>query len=314
MLKHNLHGLLALLLAMATSGCAVLGPYSPTATWERKGIFQPAKHPAGDWQPTTVLVQDAHFAAEDGTKLHGWYVRHPQPVGHALLLHGNAGNVTLLADTLRTLNRRHNLAVLALDYRGFGKSEGKPSEEGLYQDARAARKWLAQNDKIEESDVILMGVSLGGAVAVDLAANDGCRGLVLASTFTSLPDVAQHHLPWIPMQLSLSTRFNSLAKIKDYPGPLLLSHGDADEVVPYQHGLKLFEAATGPKRMITANGCKHNDQQPEEYRAALDQFLRELPPERGAGVQTAAAVAPSQAPELIGDTARTIDMRSASQE
>jgi fermentation-respiration switch protein FrsA (DUF1100 family) len=87
-----------------------------------------------------VLVQDAD-SWQDGAKLHGWYVRHPQPRGHALLLHGNAGNVTLLAETLRVLNRRHNLAVLALDYRGFGKSEGTPSEQGLYQDARAARRW-----------------------------------------------------------------------------------------------------------------------------------------------------------------------------
>lgn len=279
--------LLLVLCAVSASGCAVLGPYSPTASLERKGIFQPARYPAGDWNPTAVLVQDAYFGAEDGTKLHGWYVRHPQPIGHALLLHGNAGNVTLLADTLRTLNRRHNLAVLALDYRGFGRSEGTPSEQGLYQDARAARKWLAQKDGIAETDVILMGVSLGGAVATDLAAADGCRGLVLASTFTSMPEVAQHHWPWLPMKLSLSTRFNTLAKIKEYRGPLLLSHGDADEVVPYSHGQEIFEAAAGPKQMITAAGCKHNDPQPEEYRVALDQFLKSLPPVGKPTVQTA---------------------------
>ena len=276
-----------LLLCLASSGCAFMGPYSPTAGLERRGIFQPAKYPAGDWQPTAVLVQDAHFAAADGTRLHGWYVRHPQPVGHALLLHGNAGNVTLLAETLRTLNRRHNLAVLALDYRGFGKSEGVPSEQGLYQDARAARRWLAETCGIAEGDVILMGVSLGGAVAVDLAATDGCRGLVLASTFTSLPDVAQHHQPWLPAKLALSTRFDSLTKIKDYRGPLLLAHGDADEVVPYRHGLELYAAAPGPKRLFTNQGGKHNDPQPEEYRVALDQFLRELPPLGQSAVKTA---------------------------
>jgi len=275
-----------LLAAAASSGCAFMGPYSPTAGLERHGIFQPAKYPRGEWEQTTVLVQDANFTAADGTRLHGWYARHPQPVGHALLLHGNAGNVTLMADTLRTLNRRHNLAVLALDYRGFGKSEGSPSEQGLYQDARAARRWLAQENGIAESDVILMGVSLGGAVAVDLAASDGCRGLVLAGTFTSLPDVAQHHQPWILPKLSLTTRFDSLAKIKNYRGPLLLSHGEADEVVPYQHGLALYEAAAGPKKLITNPGGKHNDPQPDEYRVALDQFLKELPPV-GSAVQTA---------------------------
>ena len=264
--------------AAASPGCAALGRYSPTMGLESRGIFQPAKYPHGEWVQTDVLVQDANFAAQDGTKLHGWFAAHEQPKGHALLLHGNAGNVTLLAKTLRTLNRRHNLAVLALDYRGFGKSEGKPSEEGLYQDARAARRWLAEKERIAETDVILMGVSLGGAVAVDLAARDGARGLVLANTFTSLPAAAQLQMPWLPMNLVLATRMNSLAKIKDYHGSLLISHGDADEVVPYQQGQALYDAAPGPKKFITAAGGKHNDPQPEEYRVALDEFIAQLPP------------------------------------
>ena len=277
-----------LFVLLAAPGCAVLGPYSPTARLERSGIFQPAKYPKGDWLPTTVLVQDASFSAADGTKLHGWYVTQPQAKGHALLLHGNAGNVTLLAETLRTLNQRHKLAVLAPDYRGFGKSDGKPSEQGLYQDARAARRWLAEKEGIAESDVILMGVSLGGAVAVELAAHDGARGLVLANTFTSLPAAAQARLPLVPMSLILSTRMNSLAKIKEYRGPLLLSHGDADEVVPYSQGKALYEAAPGPKKLITVRGGKHNDPQPEEYRAALDEFLDNLPAVGNALVRTAA--------------------------
>jgi fermentation-respiration switch protein FrsA (DUF1100 family) len=288
-LSARLFLLLALLATAASSGCAFMGPYSPTAGLERRGIFQPAKYPRGEWEQTTVLVQDAQITAADGTRLHGWYARHPQPVGHALLLHGNAGNVTLLADTLRTLNRRHNLAVLALDYRGYGKSEGVPSEQGLYQDARAARRWIAEQNGIAETDVILMGVSLGGAVAIDLAATDGCRGLVLASTFTSLPDVAQYHQPWLPAKLALTTRFDSLTKIKNYRGPLLLSHGDADKVVPYKQGLALYEAAPGPKKLITVPGGKHNDEQPDEYRLALDQFLKDLPPLGNSGVQAASA-------------------------
>ena len=265
--------------AVLAPGCAVLGSYSPTARLERHGIFQPAKYPNGDWQPTAVLVQDAEFAAVDGTKLHGWYVRHAQPKGHALLLHGNAGNVTLLAETLRLLNRRHNLAVLALDYRGFGKSEGTPSEQGLYQDARAARRWLANKEGIAESDVILMGVSIGGAVAIDLASQDGARGLVVSNTFTSLPAAAQHRLPLVPMGLILSTRMNSLAKIKEYRGHLLISHGDADEIVPFAQGQALYDACPSTsKRLFTVPGGKHSDPQPEEYRVALDEFLNQLSP------------------------------------
>jgi fermentation-respiration switch protein FrsA (DUF1100 family) len=262
---------------MNCSGCAMLGRYSPTAPLEARGIFRPDKYPRGEWDQTAVLVQDAHFMAADGTKLHGWYVPHEKPRGHALLLHGNGGNVTLLAQTLRTLNRRHNLAVLALDYRGFGKSDGQPSEKGLYQDARAARRWLAEQENIAESDVILMGVSIGGAVAVELAAHDGARGLVLVNTFTSLPAAAQLHWPWLPMSWFLATRMDSRAKIEDYRGPLLISHAEADEVVPFKHGEALYEAAPGPKRLITARGAKHNDPQPEEYRIALDEFLDQLP-------------------------------------
>jgi fermentation-respiration switch protein FrsA (DUF1100 family) len=275
----RLHKLLSsLFLLAAAPGCALLGPYSPTAKLETRSIFQPAKYPRGQWNQTDVLVQDAQFAAPDGTKLHGWYVAHDQPKGHALLLHGNAGNVTLLAQTLRTLNRRHNLTVLALDYRGFGKSEGTPTEVGLYQDARAARAWLAETAHIAETDVILMGVSIGGAVAVELAARDGARGLVLASTFTSLPAAAQHHTPWLPMNLLLSTRMDALSKIHDYRGSVLIVHGDADEVVPYDHGKALYQAAHEPKKFITAKGAKHNDPLPEEYRLALDEFIANLPP------------------------------------
>jgi uncharacterized protein len=277
-----------LLLLTSAPGCAALGRYSPTAAMESRGIFQPARYPRGEWDQTAVLAQDASFVAADGTKLHGWYVAHEQSKGHALLLHGNAGNVTLLAQTLRTLNRRHQLAVLALDYRGFGKSDGKPSEEGLYQDARAARRWLAEKEHIAESDVILMGVSLGGAVAVDLAARDGARGLVLANTFTSLPAAAQVQWPWLPMSMLLSTRMDSLAKIKDYRGPLLISHAEADEVVPLAQGQALYDAAPGPKRLIKGAGAKHNDPQPEEYRVALDEFIDGLPPLGRVAVKTAA--------------------------
>jgi fermentation-respiration switch protein FrsA (DUF1100 family) len=266
-----------LLLVLTTMlwGCAVV---DPVVNWERHGVFHPQKYPTGEWTPTTVLVQDAWMTAGDGTRLHGWYVRHPEPKAHALVLHGNAGNVTVLAESLRLLNRKHGLSVLALDYRGFGRSDGTPSEKGILLDARAARDWLAEKEGVAPADIMLMGQSLGGGVAVDLASTDGCRGLVLASTFTSIPDVAQHHVWWMPMKLLMSMRLDSLQKIKQYNGPLLVSHGEADEVIPYKQGLALYEAAPGPKRLITAKGAKHNDPQPEEYRKALDEFIRDLPP------------------------------------
>ena len=266
------------LVAPLLSGCAMFGDYSPLAPLERRMLFLPAKYPAGDWAPTTVVYEDVHFEAADGTRLHGWYVPHEKPRAHAVFFHGNGGNITLFADSLRILNRRHGLAVLVFDYRGYGKSTGKPSEKGILLDARAARDWLAQREGIAASDVVLMGLSLGGGVAVDLAASDGARGLVLVSTFTSLPDAASAHLAWLPVRALMTMRLNSLEKIKNYHGPLLLSHGDADKVVPYEQGVALFNAAPGPKQLITVPGGGHAMEQPEEYRQALDDFIAHLPP------------------------------------
>ena len=132
---------------------------------------------------------------------------------------------------------------------------------------------------MEESDIVLMGRSLSGGVAVDLAARDGARGLVLASTFTSLPEVGGQHFRWLPTGLMMTQRLDSLAKIPHYNGPLLQTHGDADRVIPYELGRKLFEAAAGPKRFITVADGGHNTPQPQEYREALDEFLQNLPGE-----------------------------------
>jgi fermentation-respiration switch protein FrsA (DUF1100 family) len=202
---------------------------------------------------------------------------HPKPRAVALFCHGNAGNIVSRGELLWILNQRHGLAVMTFDYRGYGKSEGKPSERGILQDARAARTWLASRAGVAEADIVLMGRSLGGAVAVDLAARDGARGLVLASTFSSLPAVAAHHVPWALPSLNMTQRLNSAKKIRDYFGPLLQSHGDADELIPIELGRKLFDAAPGPKRFIVLPGAGHNDPQTEEYRLALDEFIASLP-------------------------------------
>ncbi len=259
-----------------TGGCASLGTRSPLLPLERSVVFQPAPYPAGDWRPDGLRCEDAWFEADDGTQLHGWYVDHPQPRGVALFCHGNAGNVTVLAETLRILNQRHRLAVMTFDYRGYGRSAGKPSEEGILQDARAARRWLATRTGTSESGIILMGQSLGGAVAIDLASHDGARALVVASTFTSLPDVAASHFPWLLPRWNMAMRLDSLKKIPNYSGPLLISHGDADEVIPLQHGERLYHAAPGPKRFYCQQGAGHNDPRGEEYRQMLEDFLTQV--------------------------------------
>lgn len=240
---------------------------------EESLIFFPARHPEGDWQPRGLKFEDARFEAADKTQLHGWYVPCKDHRAVVLLCHGNAGNVTTRADLLRELHDRVGVSVLCFDYRGYGRSEGKPNEQGVLADARAARCWLAEREGIAESDIVMMGESLGGAVAVDLAAADGARALVLQSTFTSLPEVAAHYYPWLPVRWAMRTRLDSVAKIGQYRGPLLQSHGDADRIIPYEFGRQLFDAANEPKQFFTIPGGDHNDFPPSAYFETLKQFL-----------------------------------------
>jgi uncharacterized protein len=270
-------GGLLLAIGLATAvGCTLLRPLSPLAFVERAAVYQPLKYPEGNWSPRDLTFEDAEFAAEDGTILHGWYVPNPRPRAIVLFAHGNGGNITHYADFLRDLRERQNVAILGFDYRGYGRSAGKPSETGLIADARAARKWLSQRTGCAEADIVLMGHSLGGGVMTQLAAEDGARGLVLVSTFTSLPDVGKEHLPWLVPQAIMVNRFNSLDAIQKYSGPVLISHGDADRLIPVEQGRELFAAAPGPKQLVINPGGHHNDGLTDEFHAALERMLSAL--------------------------------------
>jgi len=258
------------------SGCVHSPIRSPLHSFEQSTVYQPVRFPEGNWQSPGLEFEDAWFRAKDGTSLHGWFVPHQNPRAIVLFAHGNAGNLSHRAETLRILNERHQLSVMIFDYRGFGRSEGSPSEKGSLQDARAARKWLSQRTGVAEKEIVLLGRSLGGGVMVDLAARDDARGLVLASTFSSLPDVARHAMPLVPVRLLMTNRFNSLSKIENYHGPLLQSHGDQDNLIPLRLANRLFKAANGPKRFITIEGGDHNSPQSEEYRVAFDEFIDSL--------------------------------------
>jgi fermentation-respiration switch protein FrsA (DUF1100 family) len=203
-------------------------------------IFFPSVYPDGDWQPKGLAFEDAWFEAEDGVRLHGWYVPAANPRAVVLFAHGNAGNLTHRVDLVDALANVLGASVLAFDYRGYGRSEGRPNEAGVLADARAARRWLAKRAGVPESQIVLAGESIGGAVMVDLAARDGARGLVLENTFSSLPDLAAYHYPWAPVRLLMRSRFDSAAKIRDFHGPLLQFHGDSDRIVPFGLGQRLF--------------------------------------------------------------------------
>lgn len=245
--------------------------------FETSLIFFPSKYPQGVWKPfstgTGIDFEDIDFQSADGTKLHGWYLPHENPSEVILFCHGNGGNITDRALPAKRLHDELNASVFVFDYRGYGKSEGKPSEHGVLADARAARNYLAKREGIKTDEIVLLGRSLGGAVAVDLAAKDGAKALLLQSTFTSIPDVAAFHYPWLPVRWLLRTRFNSLKKIRSYDGPVFASHGDADTIVPYELGKRLYDAVPGEKEFMTLQGLDHNSSQNDAYYEALRIFL-----------------------------------------
>ena len=206
--------------------------------------------------------------------LHGWFVPCERPRAVVLFAHGNGGNLSHRADLLRAFHDRLRVAIMIFDYRGYGRSEGLPDAAGILLDGRAARAWLAERAKIKESQIVMMGESLGGAVAVDLAAADGARGLVLDSTFSSLPEVAAWHYPWLPVARLMQTRLDSAAKIVSYHGPLLMFHGDHDQIIPIQFGRRLFDAANEPKRFVVMPGHDHNDPHPASFLSRAGRILR----------------------------------------
>jgi fermentation-respiration switch protein FrsA (DUF1100 family) len=254
-------------LLVGLSGCVAL---------EKALVFHPRPYPSGDWQPHDLVHEDAWFTAPDGTRLHGWFAAAEHPRAVVLYAHGNAGNVAGNAWVLEFFRERLNCSVLIFDYRGYGRSEGTPSEAGILADARAARHWLAGRTGVAEKDIVLAGHSLGGAVVVDLAAKDGARGLVLQSTFASLPDMGRT-LVGVPVSWLMDMRLDSLALIGRYSGPLLQTHGDHDRMIPYEQGKKLFAAAKEPKWFVPAPGGDHNDLPTQEFVEMLDWFLEQLP-------------------------------------
>lgn len=243
--------------------------------FEERLIFHPDRQPWETWN--LPGVERARFSAADGTRLHGWYFHHPQPRACVLFACGNAGNISYRAERFRHLCDAHRLSLFAFDYRGYGLSEGQPNEAGILLDARAARAWLADRAGIAESEIVLMGESLGGGVMVDLASRDGARGLILERTYTSLPDVAAYFYPCLPVRLLMRNRLDSLAKIGGYRGPLVHCHGDTDEIIPFEMGRRLFAAANDPKRFVPLAGVGHNDPLPDEWDQAVYEFVERLP-------------------------------------
>jgi len=228
-------------------------------------LYFPSRSVTTDPGALGLAFEEVAPVTSDGVRLHGWYLPAPDTSrgstrgparGAVVFLHGNAGNVEHRIESARTFLEM-GLDCLLVDYRGYGRSEGRPSEEGLYLDAEAAHD-LARARGVPADRIVAYGESLGGAVAVELARRRPLAGLIVESSFRSLPELASGIYPWLPVRWLSRARFESEAKIANLDVPVLIVHSPADEIVPFEHGRTLFERAVAPKEFLETE-AGHND-------------------------------------------------------
>ena len=244
--------------------------------FERHMVFFPSQYPSGIWNPKSfgLPVEDVWLQTSDDVKVHGWFVRHESAVGHLIMAHGNAGNLSDRLEWLTMLHQKVPANLLMFDYRGYGRSEGTPSEQGCYLDAVTVYDWLNENHP--DLPIVAHGHSLGSAVVVELALRRELAGLIVESGFTNATDMARLMFGPVPVQWLSSMNWDSLEKIPKINSPKLFLHGNRDSVVPYHLGQELFEAAKEPKRFVELENVDHNDTYisgREIYYEAIREFI-----------------------------------------
>lgn len=235
-------------------------------------------YPERDWAFTPEAIglsyEEVLFQSADGIELSGWLVKAENPQGTVLICHGNAGNISHRLDEIRMFHGL-GLNVFIFDYRGYGHSQGTPTEEGTYQDAEAAWQYLTEERGIKPKEIVVAGRSLGAAIAAHLAVQKTPRALILESGFTSLPDMASELYPFYPVRFFLKFHYDTVEALKGVRCPVLVVHSRDDTLVPFDHGQRLFEAANPPKEFLEIHG-PHNEGYAMswgQYRQALLNFL-----------------------------------------
>jgi len=243
---------------------------------ENVSIFYPQRFLAATPQNLDLPFEDVTITTQDHVKLHGWLIKAPFAKSTLIFFHGNAGNI---GNRLEKIDQFHRIGlnVLIIDYRGYGNSGGRPTEQGIYRDATATYDYLMQRDDMQGQNMISYGASLGGAVAIDLAIKRAVSCIIVDSTFSSAIDMAKKIYPFIPSFL-IKAKMNSIDKIKDISAPILFIHSIEDQIVPFVLGKKLYDATPGPKEFIEITGG-HNDRHfhdEEKIKNGIRKFLNNL--------------------------------------
>lgn len=240
--------------------------------FEEKLIFFPSPYDARDYgMRTTAPIDDVFLETTDRVRIHAWFSRADAKAPTLLWFHGNAGNLSNRLDQLETL-QAGGFNVFAVDFRGYGRSEGTPNEEGTYRDAVAAYDALAARTDIDPRRIVAFGQSLGSAVALDLALRRPCERVILEAPFTSIPAMARATFPVPGASFLVHTKYDNLAKVRHLGLPLLVLQGNRDEVIPFSMGKQVFAAANDPKEFWEVAGAHHND----VYVVAGREYVRRL--------------------------------------
>lgn len=238
-------------------------------------IFYPVKGISSTPEDWGMIYQDVFLDTPDDIKLHGWYIPSPSAVKTVLFFHGNAGNISHRAESIKIFHKA-GVNVFILDYRGYGRSEGKPTENGLYIDADTAWRYLVELKKVEPENIIIFGRSLGGAIAIKLASSVTAGKLIVESTFSSSKDMARAMFPLLSYILFIRFDFDNVETIKKVRYPVMVLHSPGDEIIPFTQGEKVFKAANDPKTFYSLSGDHNNGfylSQPA-YERVIGQFIR----------------------------------------